>query len=263
MDTEDTLSQACRALPPVTARLAELVESSPDLSIVARDSDWTIRQVAVHVATTAKYFAETVNVESPPAVGGLAGLHADIDRRAADISESDPVKLGALLRDAVDEFAEACAERPETHPVDFAGCPASLDALAGLMLGEVVLHGYDMAFALGGPWPIEPAHACLVLGAFAPLLGLIVDPERARGHSAAYGIELRGGPAMTARFTEGVYALEPPGPVDVTISADPVAFLLVAAGRLSRYEAIALGLMSADGRRPELALGFHDLFVNP
>jgi hypothetical protein len=68
---------------------------------------------------------------------------------------------------------------------------------------------------------------------------------------------------MTVRFTDGALGVEPPGPVDVTISADPVAFLLVSAGRLSRYEAIALGLLSAEGRRPELALGLPDLFVNP
>jgi uncharacterized protein (TIGR03083 family) len=260
MGTEDALS-ACRALPPTTAQLADLVASAADLSIAARASEWTIRQVTVHVTTTARYFAEMVEVQ--PTVAGLAELHADIDRRAADITEDDPAKLAALLRDAVDEFVELCAERPESQPLDFAGCPATVGALAGVMLGEAVLHGYDVAFALGRPWPIEPDHAALILGGFAPLLSLIVDSERARGHSAAYGIELRGGPAMTARFTDGAYALEPPGPVDVTISADPVAFLLVSAGRLSRYEAIALGLLSAEGRRPELGLAFFDLFVNP
>jgi len=32
---------------------------------------------------------------------------------------------------------------------------------------------------------------------------------------------------------------------------------------LSRWQAIALGLISAGGARPELALGFPDLFVFP
>jgi hypothetical protein len=38
---------------------------------------------------------------------------------------------------------------------------------------------------------------------------------------------------------------------------------MVADGRLSRYEAIALGRMSATGDRPELAVGFKDLFYDP
>ena len=126
----------------------------------------------------------------------------------------------------------------------------------------MVLHGYDVAFALGQPWPIDPGDANLSLGGLAPVLSLIVDPDETRGLSAGYGIELRNGPALTVRFTDGAYGLEAPGaPVDVTISADPIAFLMVGTGRLSRYEAVALGLLSAGGRRPELALGFPDLFL--
>jgi mycothiol maleylpyruvate isomerase-like protein len=265
METDDALSLACSQLPGATARFAETIGSATDLSIPARNSDWSLRHVTLHVATTARCFIEMADPDRPVKGGGLAGLHHDIEHRIADITEEDPVKLGALLEDAVEEFVEACVQRPGTHPVDFTGCPITLAALAGLMVGEVVLHGYDLAFALGWPWPIDPIDANLSLGGFAPVLGLIVDPEQARGHSAGYGIELRGGPAMTVRFTDGVYGLEAAGaaPVDVTISADPVAFLLVASGRLSRYEAIALGLLSAGGRRPELALGFPDLFYNP
>jgi hypothetical protein len=68
-----------------------------------------------------------------------------------------------------------------------------------------------------------------------------------------------------ARFIDGEYRLEPAdaGPVDCTISADPVAYLLVGAGRLSLWSAIALGLISAGGPRPELALRFNDLFIYP
>jgi hypothetical protein len=47
------------------------------------------------------------------------------------------------------------------------------------------------------------------------------------------------------------------------ISADPVAFLLVMSGRLGQWAAIALGLMSASGDRPELALGMTGLFRYP
>ena len=261
MNPDDTLNLACRALASSTARLAEVVGSAPDLSVSARASDWTLRHVTLHVATTARYFAEMVELDRP-AEGGLGGLHEDIERRVADITEADPVKLGALLQDGVEEFVEACAERPAAHPIDFAGCPIDLAALAGLMLSEVVLHGYDVAFALGQPWPIDPADACLSLGGLAPVLSLIVDPDATKGLSAGYGLELRGGPALTVRFTDGVYGLEAPGaPVDVTISAESVAFLMVGTGRLSRYEAVALGLLGASGRRPELALGFPDLFL--
>jgi hypothetical protein len=59
--------------------------------------------------------------------------------------------------------------------------------------------------------------------------------------------------------------MQPAGssPVDCTISADPVAYLLVASGRLTPTAAIALGLLSAGGPRPELAGDFGRLFIFP
>jgi hypothetical protein len=104
-----------------------------------------------------------------------------------------------------------------------------------------------------------------VLSAYAPNLGLCVNRETTTGLNVAYEVELRGVGRSVARFVDGEYRLEPPdsGAVDCIISADPVAYLLVGAGRLGLWPAIALGLMSAAGPRPELALGFNDLFIHP
>ena len=41
------------------------------------------------------------------------------------------------------------------------------------------MHGYDIAYALGMPWPIDPGHAVLILGAYGPLFPHIVDAETA------------------------------------------------------------------------------------
>jgi hypothetical protein len=69
---------------------------------------------------------------------------------------------------------------------------------------------------------------------------------------------------MTARFTDGTFGTESAGgPIDATLSADPVAFLMVGAGRLTRYEAVALGAMTVGGNRPDLAFDFPTLFVYP
>jgi putative sterol carrier protein len=103
-----------------------------------------------------------------------------------------------------------------------------------------------------------------VLGAYTRVFALTTHPERTRGLSTAFGVELRGVGAMTVRFTEGASSVEEPGaPVDATVSAEPIAFLLVGSGRLDRFEAIALGLLEPGGPRPDLALGFFDLFVFP
>ena len=264
MASDDPLALACRELPAVTGRFAELVVSAPDLSVLARESRWTVREVAVHVAVGARAFADLA-AEPKPSIPSMAILSEEIERRMADVSETDPGKVAALTQDAVEDFIDAWVDRPADFPVDWDGAPVTAATLAGVLLGEVVMHGYDVAYALDRPWPIDPGHAGLILGAYGPLFPHIVDPEAAKGHSAGYALDFGGGPALTVRFLDGVIGLEPPGmgPVDVTICSDPVTFLMVADGRLSQYEAIALGRMSATGDRPELAVGFKDLFVNP
>ena len=122
-----------------------------------------------------------------------------------------------------------------------------------------------MATAVGRLWPIDPEHARLVVHAYAPACGLWLNPATTAGLNASYGIELRGGAGFTVRFTDGVYCMEPAGsgPVDCTISADPVAFLLAITGRLTQAAAIALNLWTVGGNRPDLALGYNDLFIFP
>jgi uncharacterized protein (TIGR03083 family) len=264
MASEDPLALTCRELPGVTRRFADLVVSAPDLSVLARASKWTIREVAVHVAVGARAFADLA-ADPKPSLPGMAVLSQEIERRMADVSETDPGKLAALTQDAVEDFVDAWVDRPADHPVEWDGAQITSATLAGVILGEVVMHGYDVAYATGRPWPIDPGHAGLILMAYGPLFPHIVDPEAAKGHTAGYAIDLGGGPILTVRFTDGVIGLEPPGmgPVDVTLCSDPVTFLMVADGRLSQYEAIALGRMTATGDHPELAGGFKDLFVDP
>jgi hypothetical protein len=51
--------------------------------------------------------------------------------------------------------------------------------------------------------------------------------------------------------------------VDCRISADPVAFLLVAYGRQAQWRPVLLGRMTAWGRRPWRAFALKRLLVNP
>lgn len=137
--------------------------------------------------------------------------------------------------------------------------------LVGAALAEHLLHGYDMAVAVGRPWPIDPHQAALALFGYGPSFGLWLNPATTYAHTAGYAIELTSGARFTIRFVDGEYRLEPPdsGPVDCMITADPVAMLLVGSGRLSQWIAITLGLLKTGGDRPELALRFTDLFLFP
>lgn len=267
MNLDVALTESCAALAVVRERVGALVASIPDMTVPIRGSEWRVREAAVHMLTESDVHTDMALGKPTPRSGvSKDEIARDNERFLAAIPEAPPIELGGLIREAVDRFLEAVSRRKADEQVVWAGDAAiSLADLAGVELGELLLHGYDIASVVGAPWPIEPGHASLVLSGYGPLYRTIVNQELARGLTADVRVELRGGGAMTLRFADGAFSLEPagPGPAECTVSAEPVAFLMVVSRRLTQWAAITLGLLQASGPRADLALRLTDLFVYP
>ena len=265
MDATTALEAARSGIADAAQRAVALVGSLEDARAPIRPGSWTVREAAVHLTVEANNCIEVTHGTPTPVVTSNADFHALSETRIADIPETDPRKLSELIRQAADHLLDATQGRAGDQPVIYYGIPCSLAQMMGMELAEWVLHGYDIAKATGHPWPIDPLHAEVVLHGYAPIFPAFVRPKAARAHTAAYGVDLRGGEGFIVRFTNGEFAWEAAGsgPVDCVISADPVAFLMAVLGRLTEWELIALGLLSAGGDRPELAPGFLDLFAIP
>lgn len=267
MDPTTILAAARLALEETAGRVATMVRALPDLEAPLANSDhWTVREAAIHLSNYGGIYADIAQgMVSPVRALNRENLLVENDMRIADVPETDPANVAALLLESVEILLDGTASLPAEQPVVFhGGTPLDVAGLVSIMLGEHTLHGYDIAQTVGVPWPVDPTHAQLVLYGYAPCFGPIVNPKTAQGLDAGFGIEIRGGVAFTVRFIDGVYGVEAPGPaVDCTISADPAAFLLVGSGRLDLWSAIALGLLTPGGADPKLALGFPDLFVFP
>src|SRR5207248_2980883 len=158
MDPTEMLALARRSVMSATERMAELLAAAPDSSVLAHRCEWSLREVAAHFITGAPMFVDMANGIPGPATSFEPGYVKDFcERRIADVTEDDPVKLSRLLLDGVEGFLDTTIDRPGDDPVTFqAGLPFTLFGLVGVFLGEVLLHGYDMATALGRPWPIDP-----------------------------------------------------------------------------------------------------------
>jgi uncharacterized protein (TIGR03083 family) len=269
MESDELLPAARTAVEVLSDQVGTLLRELPSAEARIEGSEWSIRDAAAHlICLTTLYSELTEGAVSPINELTPAACARFSAQRLADIAVVEPATLAKSMTAAIEGFVEVTSRRTDSTPITFhGGVPLNLGQLACVLLGEYLLHGYDIAGAAGAPWPIEPAHAALVLGGNAPLNPYCVNPATAHGHTATYVLRLGTAGTVIARFTEGVLSVEP-GPdasvedsaFDCVIAGDPVAFLLVSYGRLSQWTAIALGLMSASGRHPELAAHFGALF---
>ena len=143
--------------------------------------------------------------------------------------ERSPNVLARRLAANTHRYLAETAELPATHPVPFyGGLTIELAAQSAILLGEFVVHGDDVARSIGRPWPIEAAHARLIVAALTAVLPRYVDRTSAAGLTATYEVRLRGGPSFQLRFDRGTATVGPPQPgaADCRLTVDPVTFLL-------------------------------------
>ncbi|MDQ4012028.1 MAG: maleylpyruvate isomerase N-terminal domain-containing protein [Actinomycetota bacterium] len=217
-----------------------------------------------------------------PSIADVAG--ASVVQDMWDLGEvtklgvkSDPERHPAVLADRIEQraeeyFGECAGHAPdELHPWLVEGTTVPLSALTGHLLNETVMHGYDIARAVGREWRIESAHAAMVVRQFfVPVLQALdprtmVNGEKAAGLRATYDVRFRGRDRLHFTFDDGALTVEEPlsRRVDCHISADPAAFFMVFWARQSQWNAIAKGQLMAWGRKPWLGPRFRTLLRNP
>jgi hypothetical protein len=142
----------------------------------------------------------------------------------------------------------------------FRGARVPLSTLVAVEVGELLVHGRDIARAARLPWRISRAEAAPTATALLPLLPALVDADRAGDLTARFEIRVRGGGRGVLAFDDGASRLEGDGPVDCRLSVDPAAYLLLGFGRTGLVRPVLTGKLLAWGRRPWLSARFPSLF---
>ena len=257
-----------RVLPAIdraAERFTALVTSVPDPGAPIPDSDWTVRDATAHVVTVARRF-----IDGPEGRGTWVSSPRDLgavnDTSIQALGDLDMAALAARLRQDLAALA-AQVRAYGTAPPSFrfhGGEEVAADVALGILLGELVVHGWDIARVVASPWPIERGDVELILDGVEPILPGWVDPDRAGDLTATFELRLRGGRTRVWSFRNGRLELGADGRrPDVRISADPPALLLVFYGRQSQWPHIARGHLLAWGRRPWLAFTLTTRFHNP
>jgi hypothetical protein len=285
--TKADWQQGQDVLHDAVARVTSLLRSVRDPGAHAV-GQWSLGEVAMHlsqawiaVPALARQDLSRID-EVVPSLAGTAG-----EALIKDIGElgemtmlgvrTDPERDPHVLADRIDaraqEYLSECvgADPNAPRPWLVQGTTVRQSTLTYHLLNETVMHGGDIARAARHRWQIEPTHAAMVLGRFlVPVLQALdpramLDAEQAAGLRATYDIRLRGGDRFYFIFNDGALTIEEPSArkVDCHISADPVAFLMVAWSRQSQWSAIAKGKLLAWGRKPWLGPRFRGLMRNP
>ncbi len=260
---------ARRAVAAMGARVSALVRcinfpERPALGI------WTTTDVAIHISHSVDLITSLARGSSPMSddIWDLSTLttmlvagesERDLGAIATRVDASVAALLG-VLRDTPDDPLRRWVIEGVDFPLSTIACHA---------LNELVVHGGDLARTDDAPWPVERAHAALVLRGFMfPVLGALggaMVHERAKGVTATYHVALRGGGEAYLRFANGDLAVSDaaPGRVDCHLSVDPAAFMAVAWGRTGQWPPILKGKLLAYGRKPWLGLKLRSLLRNP
>ena len=153
--------------------------------------------------------------------------------------------LGRSHRGAIGKtrLAEAIGTEPDGLVPGHAGDPQLRSIATARILGEAVVHGWDISMAAKRMWWIEPSDAALIFRSFLPFLPLFVHPENAKGVNARFDVRVRKFPEARAvfAFREGELVVEgePQGRVDCVLSGAPASMILVIHRRIglirSRY----------------------------
>jgi uncharacterized protein (TIGR03083 family) len=262
--TTERLAPALRAS---SHRVIDLVGSTSDVAVtVPATPRWTVLQTLAHLVTVTPRFAAGPEgagtwADEPP---DLAGIN---DRELSALGELAVADLQVRLHDAVEDVIRRVGRFGNEAPTYryHGGAIVEADRALGILLGEFLIHGADIAAAVRRPFPVPEDEAALAIDGVVRIASGWVDPIAARGHTATYEIRIRGGGTYVLAFRDGALEVRDGSAAraDCRISANPAAFLPVLYRRRSPWRYVPTGGLVAWGRRPWLGPRLAGRFQRP
>jgi uncharacterized protein (TIGR03083 family) len=262
------IAEVRTALGRVADELCALVAAAPQAGLAVPGSEWTVGEVAAHVAVGTEAYVGYLSGDTEPFVDVSDIASGSLARSSAARLAAEPERglltLVERLRNASSTLLDQTAGRSGDEVVLWHGQPVALADMLGIGLAEYLLHGRDIAAALSRPWVIRRDDARIVLAAALPLLPLLINPVTTAHVRARYDLRVRGGVRIGVTINDGQLTVTGDREsVDCHVSADPVTLLLIAYGRRSQWMPIFTGKLVAWGRKPWLGPRLVRYLVTP
>lgn len=245
-------------LAGTASRVGELLRAAPGGDAPVPGLSWSVGEVAAHLVTVPARYQRMLEGGMPFPESLSALNDAELDA----VGTKDPAELANRLESETTNLLARLGDDGD-QPVPFFGMQHTAAGVGGILLGELLVHGLDLARALDQPWVIRRDQAIAVSRGLLPALPNFITPVGVQRGKGIYHLHLRGGDDWTIRVDQGGATVEPdrPARADLHVSAEPVTNLLVAFARTPRWRAVLTGRIVAWGRRPWLAARFGTLFA--
>ena len=252
-------------LPAAMEQFCGLLLDGDDLNVHGI-GHWSASDVAAHVATVLELNAGLACGTVLP-VAAIEAIPDWSQSALEKVEDRRPQALADRIQAAVSELTDAASSRDGDPRVAWHnGLSTPISTLLALMVGEAMIHGYDIARAHRRRWHIPSAWAETTLRGILQVAPLYFLPERSAGLHARFEMRLRG-IETRALFTitdDELQISEPGGGrAHCYISGEPTALLLLLYGRTGPLRPALTGHVVAWGRKPWLAFRVLRLFRNP
>src|SRR5262245_40647815 len=235
-DIETAIAPTIAVLESLTREFA----AAPDASAPIPGLDWTVEDLGLHILSASRHYSDSAETDTP----GWHDLEQGPAVNARLIEELAPERgldeITAALREAVAALHDAWAKHAPDDVLAWHGdLRRPVRTIAELVLGDVLVHGWDLSRATKHDWTISRADALRAMEGIAEVAPHFVDAENARDFRGTYCIRLRGGATYSFAFDRGTLTVDRNAAerVDCRISADPKTFLLTTYGRITPVRA--------------------------
>ncbi|MFG2603200.1 maleylpyruvate isomerase family mycothiol-dependent enzyme [Streptomyces sp. NPDC048514] len=257
-----------QAIRETAEDIAALLRSTSGTALPVPGSEWTVGEVAAHLALANELMADlAAGRERPYGDGTPQSLAVANAKSLTAFEERGAEPLARIITDQAEAFLDVMTGPTPDGPAPATPLgPMRRSVLASYLLTHMLGHGYDLARALRRPHMIDPVRVGLCMPFMLSVMPRVADTAATAGLTARYRIRLRGGDTFGVSLADGAVQVTPGPPAhrtECTILIEPTTFLLIALGRRNPWRAMALGQVLAWGSKPWLAPRFPTLFTAP
>ncbi|WP_310785348.1 maleylpyruvate isomerase N-terminal domain-containing protein [Mycobacterium sp. Z3061] len=262
--TDTTREELRERIALALNRFDQLIRNSDPLA-QPPGSRWTVQQVAAHVLTIAKRYHEVALgrmhclAETPDGVAALN--QAELEAALGPVPDLAD-QLQALATD-VDDYFDTLNSDALNIPFHGGGFVGGFTAQTN-WLGELLLHGEDVARAVKVPWDLNERDMLLIARGLMQIAPIFLRSETPPSTDVCAALEVSGArpylmhiKADTVQVRERRSADRP----DAVLRTPASTLTQLLYQRIGPFTATRRGLRIVGGRRPWLALKLQSYFL--